>query len=193
MKPGSVPGIVVCLGLALVALVAILAAITSPRRALALYREHFREARKERLFLSSVGFFGGFAVVRTITIAIHFDVGPFRDVVHDGVHIHHLVWGILLLLLVGYLWLVQLALGMASSSRWASRMAALLYGIGAALTLDEFALWLHLQDVYSGREGRESVRAVAMFGALLSAGLWGGPFFHALVRTAVHTIRRSSS
>jgi len=64
------------------------------------------------------------------------------------------------------------------------------FGAGAALTLDEFALWLHLEDVYWQREGRESVRAVLMFGALLSIGLWGRPFFHALGWAAVRAVRR---
>jgi hypothetical protein len=56
------------------------------------------------------------------------------------------------------------------------------YGAASALTLDEFALWLNLKDVYWTREGRESVDAVVLFGAALSVGLWGGPFFHALYR-----------
>jgi hypothetical protein len=63
-----------------------------------------------------------------------------------------------------------------------SRLTAVLFGIAAALTLDEFALWLQLRDVYWTREGRESVDAVLLFGALLSAGLWGGPFLRALGR-----------
>jgi hypothetical protein len=185
-----VPGIVAVSGLAGAIVVLLLVAVTSPRRTLTLYREHFRAPAKERLFLSSLGFFGGFVGVRVITISIHFDIGPFRDVTRGGVHVHHLVWGILLLLLVGYLWLVQFATGIAPASRWASRVAAILYGLGAALTLDEFALWLHLEDVYWQREGRESVRAVLMFGALLSVGLWGRPFFHALGRAAVRAVRR---
>jgi hypothetical protein len=44
-----------------------------------------------------------------------------------------------------------------------------LFGIGAALTLDEFALILHLDDVYWSREGRSSIEATLMgfaFGAL---------------------------
>jgi hypothetical protein len=187
----AIPGVLAVAGLAGAMAVMLLAAITSPKRTLTLYREHFRDPRQERLFLSSVGFFGGFVVVRSITISIHLDLGPFRDVTRGGVHIHHLVWGILLLLLIGYLWLVQLATGMPPASRWASRAAAALYGLGAALTLDEFALWLHLEDVYWGSEGRESVRAVAMFGALLSAGLWGRPFFHALVGAALRVVRRA--
>ena len=57
---------------------------------------------------------------------------------------------------------------------------ALLYGAGAALTLDEFALWLNLEDVYWSQEGRASIDAVILFGALLSAGIWGRGFLRAL-------------
>ena len=53
----------------------------------------------------------------------------------------------------------------------------ILYGVGAALTLDEFALWLNLQDVYWARQGRESIDAVILFGAILAAGAWGAPLF----------------
>jgi hypothetical protein len=148
----------------------------------ALYRRHFSEARRERLFLSTVAFYGAFALVRAITHAIRAGVGPFHDVSEGGVHIHHLVWGIGLLLGVGYLWLLQIGAGDAAGSRPLSRLTAVLYGTGAALTLDEFALWLLLRDVYWSREGRESVDAVLVFGALLSAGLLGGPFFRALAR-----------
>jgi hypothetical protein len=53
-----------------------------------------------------------------------------------------------------------------TSSPRASRITAILFGIGAALTLDEFALWLRLEDVYSARKGRESIHAVVLFGAI---------------------------
>jgi len=50
--------------------------------------------------------------------------------------------------------------------------------MGAALTLDEFALWLNLDpNAYWTREGRASVDAVILFGALLAAGTWGAPLF----------------
>lgn len=146
------------------------------------YNAHFTSISRERLFLSSIGFSLTFLVVRVITISIHEGVGPFHDVVRHGRHIHHLVWGILALLLVGYLWLLRVGSGTESSSRWMSRLTALIYGIGAALTLDEFALWLNLRDVYWEREGRKSVEAVLFFGGLLSAGLWGRRFLRALVR-----------
>jgi hypothetical protein len=53
--------------------------------------------------------------------------------------------------------------------------------VGAALTLDEFALWLNLDpDAYWTREGRLSIDAVILFGALLGVGAWGAPFFRGL-------------
>ena len=70
------------------------------------------------------------------------------------------------------------------------RIMALLYGVGAALTLDEFALWLNLKDVYWDHEGRRSIDAVVLFGALVSMGLWGGPFWRAAVRQAARIARR---
>jgi len=54
---------------------------------------------------------------------------------------------------------------------------SILYGAGAALTLDEFALWLNLRDVYWSREGRASIDAIILFGALLAADAWGAPLF----------------
>ena len=161
--------------------------LRSPR---AIYREHFADARRERLFLSSVAFFLTFAIVRAITYTIHAGKGPLHDVVVGGMHLHHLVLGILLLLGVGYLWLAQVGTGIGRSLDWPSRLTALLYGVGAALTLDEFALWLRLEDVYWEREGRESIDAVILFGALLAVGTRGGRFFHALVPEAARALRR---
>ena len=55
------------------------------------------------------------------------------------------------------------------------------YGVGAALTLDEFALWLNLEpDAYWSRAGRLSIDAVILFGGLLAVGAWGAPFFRGL-------------
>lgn len=150
----------------------------------ALYRRHFRETARERLFLASLAFFITFGVVRIIAHAIRAGVGPFHNIQAGQTHIHHLVWGILLLLLVGYGWLVQLGTGEGKSSAIVSRLTAVLYGAGAALTLDEFALWLHLEDVYWDRQGRASIDAVFLFGALISVGFWGGPFLRAPGREA---------
>ena len=148
-----------------------------------LYVKHFHGGRRERHFLASVAFFVAFFVIRAITHAIHAGRGPFHNLVTtNGLHIHHLVYGIILLLTVGYLWLAQVGTGAAGSSIWTSRLTSILYGMGAALTLDEFALWLRLEDVYWAHEGRESVDAVILFGALLSAGWWGRLFLTELAK-----------
>jgi hypothetical protein len=157
-----------------------LAALVAHTRLRRVYRERFPESRRERLFLASLGFFTTVTVVRAITFAIHHNIGPFHDVSMRGLHIHHLVWGILLLILVGYGWLLEIGTGAASSSRWMGRLSSMVYGVAAALTLDEFALWLNLQDVYWEREGRESIEAMAAFGSLLAVGIFGRAFFHGI-------------
>ena len=148
-----------------------------------LYHFHFKSERRERLFLASIGFLVTFGIVRLITHLIRAGVGPFHNVVSSGgLHIHHLVWGILLLLLVGYIWLIQEGTGQSRFPSWFSRVTAIAYGVGAALTLDEFALWLNLQDVYWAGPGRESVDAVVIFASFLSVGIWGFPFLAGVAR-----------
>lgn len=121
--------------------------------------------------------------MRGITHLIRAGIGPFHNVSSGGLHIHHLVWGILLLLVVGYIWLIEAG----SGSNLLSSITAIGYGVGAALALDEFALWLNLQDVYWTGPGRESIDAVVIFAAGLSAGIWGGPF---LREVTLHLFRR---
>ena len=75
-------------------------------------------------------------------------------------HVHHQVWGILLVLLSGLL-----EFRFSPDSPWTEVLAAL-FGVGAALTLDEFALWFHLDDVYWGEDGRKSIDAILIGGAL---------------------------
>ena len=143
-----------------------------------IYRFHFHDERRERLFLASLAFLLAFGIVRAITISIRAGIGPFHNVSAGGTHVHHLVWGIALLIVVGYVWLLEVGVG----SSWVASLTAILFGVGAALTLDEFALWLNLQDVYWERQGRVSVDIVLIFGALLSVGIWGGPFFNGIIR-----------
>jgi hypothetical protein len=111
-----------------------------------------------------VAFIVAFAVTRGITLMIRAGKGPFRDNVRGGVHIHHLVYGIFGMMIAA---LAEFALRPAAP--W-YEVLAVLFGVGAALTLDEYALWLHLDDVYWSQEGRQSVDAVvyaAAIGAVL--------------------------
>src|SRR5919197_3797835 len=76
------------------------------------------------------------------------------SVTSGDLHIHHLVWGIILLLLCGFL-----GFATVPKTPW-TQILAVLFGIGAGFTLDEFALWLRLEDVYWSEQGRVSVEAV---------------------------------
>jgi hypothetical protein len=163
------------------AILAGLALLVRSTRLRRIYNARLAESRRERLFLASVGFFTAVLVVRAITVAIHYGFGPFHDVAMGGRHIHHLVWGILLLLLSGYGWLLEFGTGTEGSLQWVGRLMSMMYGVAAALTLDEFALWLNLRDVYWEREGRESFEALALFGGLLAIGLFGRPFFQGIL------------
>src|SRR5262245_1238641 len=156
----------------------------------ALYRRHFRDHRRERMFLASVSFFVTFGVTRWVTYAFRNHEDPLQVTI-GGIHVHHLVWGILLLIAVGYMWLIQVGTERSGAVRM-GRITAILWGVGAALTVDEFALWLNLEDVYWEREGRASVDVTLMYGALVSAGLWGGPFLRALWRQALRIFGWSS-
>ena len=160
----------------------------TPRRAVEIYRDAFKDKRRERLFLSSVSFFTTFAATRAITHAIRDGVGPFHNLTVGGRHFHHLVLGIAGLLGTGYLWMIQINTSgkTEGTDDVLCKFTSILYGSSSALTLDEFALWLDLEDVYWAKQGRESVDAVMLFGGLLSIGLWGRPFFRDVYRELSH-------
>ena len=138
---------------------------------------------QRRLFLASVSFFVTFLSVRLLVFCIMHHIGPFGWVETRGVHIHHLVWGILILLLCGYGELTEVGDRDTPVSILLSRLLALSYGAGAALTLDEFAIWLNLDpSAYWGALNRESIDAVILFGALLAIGALGAPLFRNIFR-----------
>jgi len=164
----------------LAAMISLLLVLLHRTRLGSLLHEHIADRPRRRLFLASVSFFLTFAIVRGMVFCIRHQIPPFHYVVMGGRHIHHLVPGILILLAVGYGWLCEFGTGSDSSSRLASGLMAILYGVGSALTLDEFALWLNLKDVYFVREGRSSIDAIILFGSLLAIGGWGAPLFSGL-------------
>lgn len=117
-----------------------------------------------------IGFLVTFGVTRWITRRIRAKKdeppaepeggGGLSDIYIGGVHVHHQVWGILLVLLTG-----MLEFRYSPESPWSEVLAAF-FGVGAALALDEFALWFHLDDVYWSEEGRKSIDAILIGGAL---------------------------
>lgn len=120
-----------------------------------------------------IAFILTFFVTRTIVRYIRANAGSDaprkwwqpRNIGHGGVHIHHVVIGVILVMLSGVT-MVTLAVNGGVPE---FTVAATFFGIGAALVLDEFALILHLQDVYWSEDGRTSVDAV--FAAIAIAGL----------------------
>jgi hypothetical protein len=149
-----------------------------------LVRTSIPDRPRRRVFLASIAFFVTFLGVRLLVYFVVRGEGPFHWVMMGGKHIHHLVWGILILLLVGYGWLLDLGRAHSPISILLSRIMSIGYGVGAALTLDEFALWLNLDpDVYWVKTGgRLSIDAIVLFGSLLMIGAWGAPFFQSLQR-----------
>jgi len=141
-----------------------------------LYHRHIVDAGKEPQFFVLLAFLLTFIVVRFITHSIRAGrhIPGVHNISHGTMHIHHLVPGIILLLLTGYL---SLALDPDYRS-----FIAIFFGIGAALTLDEFALWLNLEDVYWAKQGRDSIDAVIVFATLGGISVIGWPFFLELGR-----------
>jgi hypothetical protein len=132
------------------------------------YHRIAEDPQSERAFLSAVGFTGAFAACRGVTHAIKAGVGPFGNMSVGGRHLHHSTPGILGLLGIGFLWTQTAYVGHDRPPQWGSRITSSMYGICSAMTLDEFALWMDLQDDYWDAAGRKSIDAVMLFGGLLS-------------------------
>ncbi len=137
-----------------------------------IYNRHYHTARQERALLSAIGFTSAFTTARLITHSIRAGIGPFHNISRGGRHIHHSTFGIFGLLGIGYLWTYRIGIG-DKMPEWESRLTASAYGVAAALTLDEFALWLDLHDDYWDKQGRKSIDAVAVFAGLLTIGVAG--------------------
>jgi hypothetical protein len=105
------------------------------------------------LFFTSFLFSWGF--IRTSAYLIRAQVRWWPGNVEvGGTHIHHLVWGIIIVLISGWI-----GTTVQPDAPW-HEILAVLFGFGMGLTLDEFALWLNLRDVYWKSEGRRSIDAV---------------------------------
>jgi len=129
---------------------------------------------KQGLFLVLVGFILSFAFIRMSTRLMRSPRVPWwpGSVVSDGgVHLHHLVFGIVTMMLAGTLGLA--ALGDSPLTE----ICAFFFGVGAGLTIDEFALWIYLDDVYWAEEGRASIDATVIAAAGMMLILLGfSPF-----------------
>ncbi len=136
------------------------------------YGDAIVETGREPELLFFVAFLCSFGFIRTSTHLIKAQVRWWPgNISVGGTHIHHMVWGILLMLVVGYV-----GVTVAPGSPW-HEICAAAFGIGAGLTMDEFALWLNLKDVYWSQKGRRSIDAVIVCAVLsglmvLGYGAW---------------------
>jgi hypothetical protein len=137
------------------------------------YDREIQVPGKEVHFLILIAFVCSFGFIRGSAHMIRAQVSwwPGNVETKGGTHIHHLVWGILLLLVMGYV-----GLAWDPPSPWIE-LVAIGFGIGMGLTMDEFALWLNLQDVYWTQKGRQSIDAVVVTTTLLVITLLGLQFW----------------
>ncbi len=122
------------------------------------------EPGRDAAFLVLLAFLVSFLFIRTSARMIRAQVSwwPGNVETSSGLHLHHLVWGISLMTIAGFL-----GFALAPPSDPWYQIAAIAFGFGAGLTFDEFALWVHLEDVYWSREGRVSLDAVVMVSAFM--------------------------
>ncbi|THA60634.1 hypothetical protein E6P78_26500 [Streptomyces sp. A0958] len=131
------------------------------------FDRNFVEPGKLPLLLALAAFVLTFAVTRVITRMIRAGKGPFRNITPGGIHVHHVVPGVVLSVVGGF--------GAVAGGRHGvtAAVCAVVFGMGAGLVLDEFALILHLDDVYWTEEGRRSVEVVVLTAALVLLVLGG--------------------
>jgi hypothetical protein len=125
---------------------------------------NLEDHHEQAVFLVLVGFIGSFAFIRMSTRIIRSESvswWPGNIESEGGVHVHHLVFGIVTMMVAG-------TLGFVADGRSPFlEICALGFGIGVGLTIDEFALWVHLDDVYWAREGRSSIDATVIAATLM--------------------------
>ena len=130
------------------------------------WRREIREVGNEARILSAIAFLIAFAVTRLLTHFLFATSGG-GGIVVGPLHVHHMVFGLILMLVSGIL----------DTNGVLERTRAILFGVGAALVLDEFALILNLADVYWRPEGRESIDAVVIFASVLWITVLGRGFW----------------
>lgn len=137
------------------------------------YERHLRGQPLEASLAATAAYFVTLGMVRVFTTLVRGADTGYVSI--GGIHVHHLVFGVFILLIAGLF---------ALDDVW--RMArSILFGIGAALVLDEFALLVFLKDVYWLPQGSLSIAALAIGLAALLINMWRGRSFLAAVGAAV--------
>jgi hypothetical protein len=132
------------------------------------------EHDEQGIFLVLAGFVLSFAFIRMSTRLMRsprVTWWPGSVVSDSGVHLHHLVFGIVTMMIAGTLGFA--ALGHSPYVE----ICAFAFGVGVGLTIDEFALWVYLDDVYWAKEGRSSIDATVIAAAAMFLILIGSSPF----------------
>jgi hypothetical protein len=112
---------------------------------------------KHALLFLLLGLIAGFGGARTVARLSRASGGRrFRSVRHGDVHVHHVVFGVVAMFVFGVL-----AFALGNGSDWHSALA-FVFGGSVGVALDEFALLLHVDDVYWAEAGRKSVDAAVV-------------------------------
>lgn len=125
---------------------------------------------KQALFMVLAGFVLSFAFIRMSTRLMRSPKvtwWPGSVVSESGVHLHHLVFGIVTMMVAGAVGFTALG-----DSPWVE-ICGFAFGVGAGLTIDEFALWVYLDDVYWTEQGRVSIDATVVAAAAMGLVLLG--------------------
>jgi hypothetical protein len=134
------------------------------------WQDQLVEHNRQALFLVLVGFLGSFVFIRISTRLMRSPKVPWWPgsiVSEGGVHLHHLVFGIVTMMIAG-----TIGFALIGESPW-FEVCALAFGIGVGLTIDEFALWVHLDDVYWAEEGRRSIDATVVAAVVMALLVFG--------------------
>ncbi len=138
------------------------------------WNDQLVEHDRQWVFLVLLGLVLSFGFIRLSTRLMRSPRVPWWPgsvVSEGGVHLHHLVFGIVLMMVAGTISFAGFAVG------GIYEICALAFGIGIGLTIDEFALWVHLDDVYWAKEGRTSIDATVIATALMGLVVLGArPF-----------------
>ena len=148
----------------------------------AAYREEVDRTHRS-LLNAALAFAATFGLVRLLTYGIREEWLPWGNIVAGDVHIHHYVWGVALLLVIGLVSLVV-------DSPRLNPMLGAAYGVAAALVIDEFALLLNLRDVYWSTEGRVSVDVALGTMALAAIYFAATSFWRRLGLELLRSLRR---
>jgi hypothetical protein len=128
------------------------------------WNDHILAHERQGVFLVLVGFILSFAFIRMSTRLMRSPKVPWWPgsvVSESGVHLHHLVFGIVAMMIAG-------TLGFAAHGESPyAEICGFFFGVGAGLTIDEFALWVYLDDVYWAEEGRSSIDATVIAAAAM--------------------------